>query len=111
MYFVYTIFRVNQEVYEFHKFLNTSHDTNTSVPRDSYYSASASLLLSNFQQHFVIIYVLLIVSLIISGIIRSAIFVKITTKASINLHNQMYNSIIRTSMFFFNTNSSGNYYF
>jgi len=110
MYFVYTLFRVNQEVYEFHNFFNTSHDTNTSVPRDPHYNASASLL-SNFQQHFAIIYVLLIVSLIISGIIRSAIFVKITTKASINLHNQMYNSIIRTTMFFFNTNSSGNYYF
>ncbi|CAI6363936.1 unnamed protein product [Macrosiphum euphorbiae] len=103
---IWLSFWVNQEVYEFHNFFNTSHETNTSVPRDPYYNASVSLL-SNFQQHFAIIYVLLIVSLIISGIIRSAIFVKITTKASINLHNQMYNSIIRTTMFFFNTNSSG----
>ncbi|XP_022172980.1 multidrug resistance-associated protein 4-like [Myzus persicae] len=98
-------FWVNQEVYEFHKLLNTSHNTNnTSVPRDSY---SASLLMSNFQQHFVIIYVVLMVSLIVSGIVRSVIFVKMTTKSSVNLHNQMFNSIIRTSMFFFNTNSSG----
>jgi len=107
MYFVYKIFRVNQEVYEFHNLLNISHNTNTSVPRDSY---SASLLLSNFQRHFVIIYVLLMASLIISGIIRSALFVKMTTRASINLHNQMFNSVIRTTMFFFNENSTGNFF-
>lgn len=93
-------------MYEFHKLLNISHNTNTSMPRDSY---SASSLLSNFQRHFVIIYVLLMASLIISGIIRSAVFVKMTTKASINLHNQMFNSVIRTTMFFFNENTTGIY--
>jgi len=101
---VNTIFRVNHEVYEYHKLLNTSYNNNTPVPRDS---NSASLLLSNFQLHFVMIYVILMVSLIVTAIIRSAVFVNITTKASINLHNQMFNSIIRSTMFFFNTNSTG----
>ncbi|CAI6363623.1 unnamed protein product [Macrosiphum euphorbiae] len=95
---------VNHEVYEYHKLLNTSYNNNTPVPRDS---NSASLLLSNFQLHFVMIYVILMVSLIVTAIIRSAVFVNITTKASINLHNQMFNSIIRNTMFFFNTNSTG----
>eukprot|EP00102_Acyrthosiphon_pisum_P020913 XP_016658123.1 PREDICTED: multidrug resistance-associated protein 4 isoform X2 [Acyrthosiphon pisum] len=95
---------VNHEVYEYHKLLNTSYSNNTSVSRDS---NSASLLLSNFQRHYVMIYVILMVSLIVTAIIRSAVFVNITTKASIYLHNQMFNSIIRTAMFFFNTNSTG----
>ncbi|XP_060872043.1 LOW QUALITY PROTEIN: ATP-binding cassette sub-family C member 4-like [Metopolophium dirhodum] len=95
---------VNHEVYEYHKLLNTSYSNNMSVPSDS---NSASLLLSNFQRHYVMIYVILMVSLIVTAIIRSAVFVNITTKASINLHNQMFNSIIRTTMFFFNTNSTG----
>jgi len=53
------------------------------------------------------IYAILIVSLIVTVIIRTNICVKITTKASINLHNRMFNSILRTTMFFFNTNSTG----
>jgi len=105
---VYTVFRVNHEVYEHHKLLNTSYSNNTPVPRDSY---SASILLSNFQRHYVMIYVILMVSMIVTAIIRSAVFVNITTKASINLHNQMFNSIIRTTMFFFNTNSTGIFFF
>ncbi|XP_060872047.1 probable multidrug resistance-associated protein lethal(2)03659 isoform X2 [Metopolophium dirhodum] len=95
---------VNHEVYEYQKLLNTSYINNTSVSLDS---NSASLLLSNYQRFYVTIYVILIVSLIVTAIIRSAIFVKMTTKASINLHNQMFNSIIRTTMYFFNTNSTG----
>ncbi|XP_060872041.1 ATP-binding cassette subfamily C member 4-like isoform X2 [Metopolophium dirhodum] len=95
---------VNHEVYEHQKLLNTSYSNNTATPCDS---NSASLLLPNFQRYYVMIYVILMVLLILSLIIRSAIFVKITTKASINLHKQMFNSIIRTTMFFFNTNSTG----
>lgn len=100
----YTIFRVNHEVYGYHTLLNTSYSNNTLVPSDS---NSASLLLSNFQRDYAIIYAILMVSLIVTATIRCTIFVNITTKASINLHNQMFNSIIRTTMFFFNTNSTG----
>lgn len=102
---IYTTFRVNQEVYEYHKSLDTFYSNNTSMPQ---YSYSETLLLLNFQQHYIMIYTVLMVSLIVSVIIRSDIFVKMTTKASINLHDQMFNSIIRTTMIFFNTNSSGN---
>ncbi|KAL5233619.1 hypothetical protein ACI65C_001029 [Semiaphis heraclei] len=95
---------VNQEAYEYHNLLNISYSKNTSVPQDAY---SETLLLSNFQQYYIMIYVVLMVSLIVSVIIRSAVFVKMTTKASMNIHSQMFNSIIRTTMFFFNINSSG----
>ncbi|KAL4089661.1 hypothetical protein QTP88_024660 [Uroleucon formosanum] len=95
---------VNHEVYGYHTLLNTSYSNNTLVPSDS---NSASLLLSNFQRDYAIIYAILMVSLIVTATIRCTIFVNITTKASINLHNQMFNSIIRTTMFFFNTNSTG----
>jgi ATP-binding cassette subfamily C (CFTR/MRP) protein 4 len=30
-------------------------------------------------------------------------------KASMNLHNKMFNAITRATMYFFNTNSSGKY--
>jgi len=105
---VYTIFRVNHEVYEHHKLLNTSYSNNTSVSLDS---NSASLLLPNYQRYYVTIYVILMIFLIFSLIIRSAIFVKITKRTSINLHKQMFNSIIRTTMLFFNTNSTGIIFF
>ncbi|XP_022172982.1 multidrug resistance-associated protein 4-like isoform X2 [Myzus persicae] len=96
---------VNQEEFKYHKLLNISCcSNNTSATRDKY---SSSLLISKFQRYFLMIYVLLTIFLIVSVIIRSAIFVKMTTNASINLHNQMFYSIIRTPMFFFNTNTSG----
>ncbi|CAI6360542.1 unnamed protein product [Macrosiphum euphorbiae] len=95
---------VNHEVYEYQELLNTSYSNNTSVSLDS---NSASLSLSNYQRYYVTIYFILTVFLIVTAIFRSAIFVKMTTKASINLHNQMFNSNIRTTMYFFNTNSTG----
>ncbi|KAF0749577.1 putative multidrug resistance-associated protein lethal(2)03659, partial [Aphis craccivora] len=100
---VYIIFRVNQEIYEFDKLLNTSHSNDTSMSGDSY---SISLL-SKFQLNNITVYVFLMVATILSAIVRSVSFVKMTTKASMNLHNRMFNSTIRTSMFFFNTNTSG----
>jgi len=101
---VYTIFRVNQEIYEFDKLLNTSQSNGTSMSGDSY---SISLL-SNFQLNNITVYVFLMVATILSTIVRSASLVTMTTKASMNLHNRMFNSTIRTTMFFFNTNTSGN---
>ncbi|XP_026807743.1 multidrug resistance-associated protein 4-like [Rhopalosiphum maidis] len=96
-------FWVNQEVYTFNNPKNT-FDNSTSEPHES---TNLLLWLNNYHEYYVIIYALFMVALIISVIIRSAIFIKITMKASINLHNRMFNSIIRTTMFFFNTNSSG----
>ncbi|XP_050060622.1 probable multidrug resistance-associated protein lethal(2)03659 isoform X2 [Aphis gossypii] len=97
-------FWVNQEIYEFDKLLNTSQSNDTSAMSSDSYSIS---LLSNFQLNNITVYVFLMVATILSTIVRSASFVKMTTKASMNLHNRMLNSTIRTNMFFFNTNTSG----
>jgi len=94
-------FRVNQE-----DFFKTKNTFNNSLP-ETHDPSNLLLWLNNNNEYYVIIYTFFMVSLIISVIIRSAIFVKITMKASINLHNRMFNSIVRTTLSFFHTNSSG----
>ncbi|XP_060872288.1 probable multidrug resistance-associated protein lethal(2)03659 isoform X2 [Metopolophium dirhodum] len=99
-------FWVNQEVYQIYNTNNTfcNNSTHSLMILDSF---SSLPWFSNFHQHFVIVCALLMVSLIVSVIIRTTMFVRMTKKSSINLHNRMFNSIVRTPMHFFNTNSSG----
>ncbi|XP_025194322.1 probable multidrug resistance-associated protein lethal(2)03659 isoform X2 [Melanaphis sacchari] len=96
-------FWVNQEIYKSYNTMNKIENSTS----ESHGPSNLSLWLNNYHEYYVIIYAMLMILLIVSVVIRSAIFVKITTKASINLHNQMFHSLIRTTMFFFNTNSSG----
>ncbi|CAH1736107.1 unnamed protein product [Aphis gossypii] len=95
-------FWVNQEDYYNPK--NTFNNSLSETPHDP---SNLLLWLNNHHEYYVIIYAFFMVSLIIAVIIRSVIFVKISMKASINLHNRMFNSIVGTTMSFFNTNSSG----
>jgi len=46
--------------------------------------------------------------LIIITTIRLITFVSISMSASIHLHNNMFNTLIRATIYFFNTNLSGN---
>ncbi|XP_050060625.1 probable multidrug resistance-associated protein lethal(2)03659 isoform X2 [Aphis gossypii] len=94
-------FWVNQEL-----FYNQKTTFNNSLS-ETHDPSNLLLWFNNNNEYYVIIYTFFMVSLIISVIIRSAIFVKITMKASINLHNRMFNSIVGTTMSFFNINSSG----
>ncbi|VVC32376.1 ABC transporter type 1, transmembrane domain,ABC transporter-like,P-loop containing nucleoside triphosphate [Cinara cedri] len=55
----------------------------------------------------IMVYSVLIILMIVINIIKSLINVSVCMSASINLHNTMFNTIIRTTMSFFNTNSSG----
>jgi ATP-binding cassette, subfamily C (CFTR/MRP), member 4 len=59
------------------------------------------------------IYVFSVITLIIIIIsaIRSVLFVSVRMKASLNLHNNMFNALIKAKIYFFNTNPSGNYNF
>lgn len=66
------------------------------------------IMWSSFRQMCVLVYTVLIVSLIVTVFIRSSMFVTVFMGPSINLHQKMFNSIIGTTMLFFNTNSSGN---
>lgn len=47
------------------------------------------------------------IALIILAISRSIAFFSVCMNASVNLHDGMFNSLLKTTMRFFNTNSSG----
>lgn len=64
---------------------------------------------SNFRFTRLTVYVAVTVSLVLAVLTRSAIFVSTCTKASLNFHDTMYDAITRTTMYFFNVNSSGKY--
>ncbi|XP_055904385.1 probable multidrug resistance-associated protein lethal(2)03659 [Eupeodes corollae] len=55
----------------------------------------------------VIIYSVLIVFTLIFYVLRTYAFFKVCLKISYKVHEKLFNGIIRTSMYFFNTNSSG----
>lgn len=59
------------------------------------------------------IYVFSVITLIIIIIsaMRSILFVSVCMKASLNLHNNMFNALTKAKIYFFNTNPSGNYNF
>lgn len=71
--------------------------------------ALLSSLSLNSRLTCIVIYTVLVISLIVAIFVRSAIFVTVCTRASLNLHNRMFDAIIRATMHFFNTNSSGNH--
>jgi ABC-type multidrug transport system fused ATPase/permease subunit len=54
-----------------------------------------------------IIYGCLIIGCMLITLLRSIMFVKTCMRASINLHNDMFSSILRGAMRFFDTNPSG----
>lgn len=56
---------------------------------------------------FVYIYSAIIVLLIIAIILRSFSFFMMCIRISANLHNMLYEGVIRAKMYFFNVNSSG----
>jgi ATP-binding cassette subfamily C (CFTR/MRP) protein 4 len=59
------------------------------------------------RQTCIIVFAVLTFSMILATLVRSATFVSVCMKASMNLHNKMFNAITRATMYFFNTNSSG----
>lgn len=97
--------RVNQEEYVFRN-ENSSFSFNDNSTLLSYDTFTLPL---DSRQTCIIVYAVLIISLIVAILIRSVIFVSVCTNASLNLHNRMFNTIIEATMYFFNTNSSGNY--
>ncbi|XP_025422003.1 probable multidrug resistance-associated protein lethal(2)03659 isoform X2 [Sipha flava] len=59
------------------------------------------------RQSCIIIFAILTFSLIVVILMRTATLVSVCLKASFNLHNAMFNAIIKATMYFFNTNSTG----
>ncbi|VVC32358.1 Hypothetical protein CINCED_3A013682 [Cinara cedri] len=59
------------------------------------------------RQTCIIVFAIVTFAMILATLIRSATFVSVCMRASMNLHNKMFNAITRATMYFFNTNSSG----
>lgn len=80
------------------KILNATFNNNTSSDDDFWqFSRETSIY----------IYSVIIGLLILVTLVRSFTFFSVCMKASTNLHNNMFESIIRATMRFFNTNNSG----
>lgn len=64
-----------------------------------------------YRQTCIVVYAVLNVSMIAFIFVRCAVLVSFFMKTSENLHNNMFNAIIRSTMHFFNVNSSGIIYY
>lgn len=97
--------RVNQEEYVFRNEYLVSADNDSIITHDSTDTLMTS---SNYREIYIIVYSVLIISMVVTIFARSMMFVSVFMCASKNLHNWMFNAIIKATMYFFNTNSSGN---
>ncbi|XP_050545468.1 probable multidrug resistance-associated protein lethal(2)03659 [Daktulosphaira vitifoliae] len=77
---------------------------NSSIHSQSNITPSEGFITRNFC---IIVFAVFTFTMIASTLIRSVTFVSICMRASMNLHNRMFNSITRATMYFFNSNSSG----
>lgn len=109
------IYRVNLEELVFR---NTSsiNDKLISIDNNSTTTSTASGITNQLlwwtisRQTCIIVFAVLTFSMILATLVRSATFVSVCMRASMNLHNKMFNAITRATMYFFNTNSSGKNY-
>jgi len=67
------------------------------------------LFTSNFRQDCMIVYTVIIIFSTINVIVRGITYASFCMRTSLNVHNQMFDSFIKTTMWFFNNKSSGNY--
>ncbi|KDR20353.1 putative multidrug resistance-associated protein [Zootermopsis nevadensis] len=93
-----------REFYERQISLGTQALDSNSTMENEYYT-NLQEMLSTYT--YLYIYTGIVVMLFTITIIRSFAFYKFCMRCSSNLHNSMFNSIIHTSMRFFDTNSSG----
>lgn len=71
---------------------------------NSHFIDSEGLLSANTC---IYVYTAITVGTIVVTLLRSITFFKVCMRASVNLHDSMFRSITRATMYFFNTNSSG----
>ncbi|XP_025405942.1 probable multidrug resistance-associated protein lethal(2)03659 isoform X3 [Sipha flava] len=111
-------FWVNLEEHVFHYVNNVDNNMLTKMDNSTFTSTDNSTSttdeVSNIllgwtisRQTCIIVFAVFTFSMILATLIRSATFVSVCMKASMNLHNKMFNAITRATMYFFNTNSSG----
>lgn len=61
------------------------------------------------RQWCIYIFSAITAAMVIATLVRSASFVQLCTNASMNLHNNMFSAIVRSTMYFFNSNPSGSW--
>lgn len=60
------------------------------------------------RQTCIIVFTVLILTMILANFIKSITLMSVCMKASLNLHNDMFNALTRATMYFINTDTSGN---
>lgn len=107
-------FRVNQEEYNFQNMTNVSSINGTLAVHNSltviqhFYNIVNFIQPMDFRLMCILVYSILIILMIVSINIRAAFSVSVSMRASANLHNNMFNSILRGTLRFFDSSSSGN---
>lgn len=101
----FILFRVNQEEDVFGSKNILPTDNHTSVTQNV---SNTIIPLINNRQSCVIVYTILIILMTLVILIRNKSCVTFCMKASINLHDSVFNAIIKGSLLFFNTSLSGN---
>lgn len=87
--------------------LGFHNETKVTSKKTQSLTSDLLLLLTYSRETCIIIFTVITFSMVTISLIGSATFVSVCMKASINLHNNMFNSITKATMYFFNTNSSG----
>lgn len=99
------LFRVNIEEHVFHSEETMFMHNGTLTTNGN--STTRLLWWSISRQTCILGFAFFTFMMIMSTAIRSATFVSLCTRASTNLHQIMFDAIIKANMSFFNTNSSG----
>ena len=94
-----------QNSYNHNYSFENDHYGNESLANDS--SLDNAFLGSLSRETCIYIYTAVTVGTIVVALVRSITFFKVCMRASVNLHDLMFRSITRATMYFFNTNPSG----
>lgn len=102
--------RVNLEVRVFcNQTVTLQCNGSTSLPSAAISDPSATFLWWTITRRTCIaVYTVITITMVVTVFVRCLLFVRFFTNISTNLYNDMFNAVIRATMLFFNTNSSGN---
>lgn len=84
---------------------SVSSENVTLIARDS---SNFFIQSTNICYTCILVYSILMIIMIVSIYIRAVLSVSVCLRASTNLHNNVFNSIIRGTLRFFDLSSSGN---
>jgi hypothetical protein len=98
--------------------IESGHYINESFTNDSFINDSSGNDILTYnpmldmlsREACIYIYTAVTVGTVVVSLMRSLTFFNICMRASIHLHDSMFRSITRATMYFFNTNSSGKYW-